>query len=251
MNRIKISPLVSESLDNRSNEIAMREVGVSGSLRQTSTGDLAMFVPMHYEKNYAYPLIVWLHSADATADQVQEVMLELSMRNYVGVAPIARGAGVEFAEVWEQDGLEIDAAHDAVSRAIDAASMRFNINSNRIFLAGLGAGGTMAFRLAFEREELFAGVISIDGPLPADQAPLRDWSNCRRLPVFWAHDRNSVDFDQEQLCRQLRLLHIAGFSVTLRQYPCEELLGSKALSDANRWIMEMISSAVTDHDRER
>jgi phospholipase/carboxylesterase len=104
----------------------------------------------------------------------------------------------------------------------------------------------MAFRLAFERPELFAGVMSVNGPLPRDQAPLRDWSKCREIPVFWAHDRNSDAFDQDQLCRQLRLLHIAGFSVTLRQYPCEDLLCSRALADANHWIMEMIASAITD-----
>ena len=212
---------------------------------RTLDDDFSLFVPMHYEKNYAYPLIVWLHSSGDCCDQIQKVMLEMSMRNYIGVAPTSPSAGLDSEPPWAQNYEAIESAHDAVNAAIDLATMRFKVASHRVFLAGLGTGGTMAFRLAFERPDLFAGVMSINGPLPSRHAPLRDWSNCRRLPVFWAHGRNSTDFGQEQLCQQLKLLHIAGFSVTLRQYPHEDLLCCKTMSDANNWLMEMIETAIT------
>ena len=56
--------------------------------------------------------------------------------------------------------------------AIDHAALRFNIDHQRVFLAGFGGGGEMAFRVAFERPDLFAGVISINGQVPSGDSPL-------------------------------------------------------------------------------
>ena len=252
MNRIKISPLATDTLceanpsaNSPAQNALERKFGAA-----TTADEFSLFVPMHYEKNYAYPLIVWLHSNEQNAAQIQKVMLDMSMRNYVGIAPQSAIGSSQAGYFWNQDLETIEMAHDSVLAAIDRASMRCNIASHRVFLAGSGAGGTMAFRLAFERPEIFAGVMSINGPLPAEQAPLRDWSRCRELPVFWAHGRGTEDFEQEQLCQQLTLLHVAGFSVTLRQYPRPDLLCQKTMSDMNHWLMEMISSAIVDPHRD-
>ena len=193
---------------------------------------------MHYEKNYAYPLIVWLHSAEQDASEVHEVMPRISMRNYVGVAPEICSSD----DPWRQDGTSINRTHDAVIAAVDQARSRFNINPQRIFLAGFGAGATMAFRVALERPELFAGVLAMNGPLPSVGTPLSQWERARKLPVFWAQCRKSDQFDQQQLCRQLRLLHIAGFSLTLRQYPGVDKISDALLGDVNRWIMESVNA---------
>jgi len=263
MNRIKISPLATGELDkftsqsggvaekawpSQSDEFVSPTTAVS-----TTTTQLSFFVPLHYEKNYAYPLIVWLHSEGQNAREIQRAMLDLSLRNYVGVAPesplsnstqnkISKKTNAS-AGRWVQESASIESAHESVVAAIDGARSRFHIANHRIFLAGMGSGGTMAFRLAFEHPELFAGVLSVGGPLP-DAAPLRAWNRCRELPVFWAHSRCSHDFDESQLCEQLRLLHIAGFTVTLRQYPQKNLVCPKTMADMNHWIMETINSAV-------
>lgn len=247
MNRIKLSPLATDSLcDTRQNATqTLCGCDTFEINSQPASGHFSLFVPMHYEKNYAYPLVVWLHSDGQDSDQVQKVMLEMSMRNYVGVSPRAPQGSHSVGYFWDQDFDTIEESHEAVMNAIDTAAVRFNIATNRIFLAGMGSGGTMAFRIAFERPEIFAGVMSINGPVP-ERTPLRDWSRCRELPVFWAHGRQSTAFNQDQLCEQLRLLHVAGFSVTLRQYPHSDLLCQNTMSDMNRWAMEMISTAIID-----
>ena len=94
----------------------------------------------------------------------------------------------------------------------------------------------MAFRLAFTNPEWFAGVASFGGSLPANLTPLSNWLQCRDLPVFWAQGRHSTRFPESNLCRQLRLLHIAGFDVTLRQYPAGNETSANAYDDFNRWI---------------
>lgn len=197
---------------------------------------------MHYESNYSYPLIVWLHSNGDDSQQLHRVLPSASIRNHVGVAPQAPEGDAHRGFFWDQTPDTIDRANASVMTAIDHASVRFNISQQKIFVAGFGAGGKMAFRVAFERPEIFAGVISINGQLPAGHTPLADLSQCRELPVFWAHCRQSVEFLQDDLCDQLKLLHIAGFSVTLRQYPVGDQLFAHALSDMNSWIMEVIQS---------
>lgn len=245
MNRIKISPLATAATCPQPTDLGSSlSLDCFDKLMNRPDDDFSLFVPMHYEKNYAYPLIVWLHGNGEKSTQIQKIMPQTSMRNYAGIAPQAPVGNFEVGYFWDEDPDSIDQGHDSVMAAIDSACLRLNVASRRIYIAGSGAGGTMAFRIALERPDVFAGVISINGPVPTNEKPLGRWSQCRELPVFWAHSRRSKEFDQEQLCEQLRLLHIAGFSVNLRQYPSDECLTTKTLSDMNEWIMEMISSSI-------
>ncbi len=246
MNRIKISPLATAASKTRLNETAKAiSFDHFDKLAIRSKVDISSFVPMHYEKNYAYPLVVWLHSDGASSSELNDIMPQTSTRNFVGIAPQAPVGNFEAGYFWEQELDSIDMAHDSVMAAVESATERFNIRPSRIFIAGAGAGGTMAFRIALERPDVFAGVISVNGPMPKADKPLIHWAESRDVPVFWAHSRKSKDFDQTVLCEQLRLLHIAGFSVTLRQYPGKNCLIAKTLSDVNSWIMETIDSAVS------
>jgi phospholipase/carboxylesterase len=56
--------------------------------------------------------------------------------------------------------------------------------------------------------------------------------------------RGSAGFDESDLCDQLKLLHVAGQDVELRQYPGTTEMPAKVLADVNRWIMNKISSSI-------
>ncbi len=216
-----------------------------GSTVGLPTGDCPrLFLPLHYEPNYKYPLIVWLHSGGDDSAQLLRVMPGISLRNYVGVAPAGNLGNPAQGNQWSQSPSGISAAVERVSQAIDHAQIKTSIRPDRVFLAGYGNGGTMALRVGFELSHLVAGVLSFNGPFPQGMTPLRDWMSCRKVPLFWSHGRKSEEFCEGKLCDQLKLLHIAGFNVTLRQYPHGDELPATALSDANRWIMESISSAI-------
>lgn len=244
MNRIKINPLAVSHLpkfDHPSVAIAFEQIE---KLSVTSRGECSVFVPMNYEPNYKYPLVVWLHENGDDNSQMQRLMSGISLRNYVGIGPNGTFGDEQAGFYWSQCDQGISSADESVLNAIDQALLRFNINDGRIFLGGCARGGEMAFRIAFQRPELFAGVISLNGSIPEQDVPLADWQRCRDLPVFWAHCRESIELDEDLLCEQLRLLHIAGFSVTLRQYPGEEIVVDSMLPDVNNWVMEMIETAV-------
>ena len=202
-----------------------------------------LFVPVHYEPNYAYPLVVWLHGSGDSERQLQRIMPLVSLRNYLAVGPratsVCRPPRSGFA--WRQDGGDIDRAETAVFQCIDQVRDRFNVAAQRIFVAGYADGGTMALRLGLRYPDLFAGALSLGGAFPAGHAPLARLGSVRRLPLFIASGRDSKKYSIEDCCEELRLFHTAGLSVTLRQYPCGDEIVTNMLGDMDRWIMEQVT----------
>lgn len=294
----------------------------------------SLFVPLHYEANYAYPLLVWLHGPNDGHHQIKQIMPHVSVRNYVAVAPAmpsleetsdspsrdygstdqcdraldssagnlnvtdassgessrldsnwdasladehvahrlaklgkrweadacsggqsldddedARSAE-HWGSTWQQSRDMIAAAHDAVEASIARATARCNIARHRIFLAGLESGGTMAIRLALSMPERFAGVASIGGPIPRGLQPMSNLLRVRQLPVLIAHGRDSQQYPVRQLCDELRLFHVAGMSLNVRQYPCGQELTTQMLSDLNSWMMQVVTGVDMDSSRE-
>ncbi|REJ67447.1 MAG: hypothetical protein DWQ31_10940 [Planctomycetota bacterium] len=221
----------------------------------------SVFTPLHYESGYAYPLIVWLHDDNEDEQSIRRMLPKISMRNYLGVG--VRGtrlvtdgdpfAGDEFAT--DEFGSETDGyswcqtldhtflAEHRVLEAVELMSERFNVCPDRVFLAGRGSGGTMAFRIAMRQPDRFAGVISLGGGFPQDDAPLARLVEARRVPVFVAAASDDEAYPSSDCCDDLRLLHAAGMSVTLRYYPQKHRYLGQILGDVDRWIMELIAAS--------
>ena len=200
-----------------------------------------LLAPLHYEPNYAYPLLVWLHGTGGNERELHEIMPLISLRNYAaaGVRGTAAAEGGGFD--WPQSPAGIHAAMARVAEAVARARERFNVHSRRVFLAGYGAGGTMALRLALLSPRLIAGGVSINGCFPAEHAPLAQLSQARDSRLLIAHCRDSQTYSTDHLCRELALFHAAGLSVTLRQYPCPDELTTQMLTDVDAWLMEQIT----------
>ncbi|MDG2014531.1 MAG: alpha/beta hydrolase-fold protein [Pirellulaceae bacterium] len=266
MNRIKLGPLAGmakspsdfcelssdssagesspDRVDARGDNMA-RHLGIANDASASSyRTPSSIFLPVHYESRYAYPLLIWLHPNGSSHQHLDEVMPKISERNFLGVAL----AGTERLDQddtygWLQTSEAIEWMINQVAWQIDTVASRFNIDRQRIFIAGQGNGGTMAYRIALKRPNWFAGVASLNGSLPANLNPLGNWRDCRDVPVFWAHGRRSVYFPESNLCHQLKLLHVAGFDVTLRQYPVADQLPNQVLGDLNEWMMSQLSSS--------
>ncbi len=203
---------------------------------------------MHYAAGYAYPLIVWLHGRGGDERQLQRIMPLVSMQNYVAVAPQgirltdtekAQGEGYG----WLQAADHIQRAEQRVFDSIELAQRKFHVSPRRVFLSGFDDGGTMALRLAMSHPGRFAGVISLCGAFPTGGTPFSNLIAARRLGMFLATGRGSEHYAADHVCEDLRLLHTAGLSVTLRQYPCGHELQPQMLADVNRWVMEQINPA--------
>lgn len=214
--------------------------------------DHALFGPLHYEPNYCYPLIVWIHGPEDDERQLNQVMPHISLRNYVGISPRGTNLQTRYAEgvdsySWEQTPSQIVTALDRVLDCVELASMRFNIAPDRVFLAGYEAGGTMAMRIAMSQPESFAGVASFNGGLPRNHTPFRNVENFRNLPLMLGFGRDGADYSAERLSNDLRLVHAAGMtSLNLRQYPCGDELVTQMLKDFDAWAMEIVTGTSMD-----
>jgi len=203
----------------------------------------SLFAPLHYEPNYSYPLIVWLHGPKDNEHQLRRIMPLLSLRNYAAIGPRATNAYADQTPgfFWATQAGSVSAAERSVLDCLEVARSRFNVNPERVFLAGYDCGGTMAFEVGLRHPDKFAGVISLGGSFPTARPLLSSLPQLRKLPLFIAHGRDSAEYPVERLCEDLRLFHVAGMSVTVRQYPCGDELTTKMLQDLNLWIMERVT----------
>ena len=129
--------------------------------------------------------------------------------------------------------------------SIERASQQYSVHPQRVFLAGFDQGGTMAMRIAMGHPSRLAGVISLCGEFPKGRTPFGNLVAARRLGILLASGRTSLDYPAAQVCQDLRLLHTAGLSITLRQYPCGQEIMPQMLADVDRWIIEQIAPRAT------
>lgn len=205
---------------------------------------LALFGPERYEPRYQYPLIVWLHSCQSNERELEDVMPPLSMQNYVACAPrgthASEACGRRF--FWPQTRAAATVAEELVFASVAAASKSFSIAPQRVFLAGFGSGGSMAWRIALRYPQQFAGVVSICGTFPENHQPLNNLIAARQLPMLWMYGQDSTRCGVEHICETLPLLHAARMGATIRQYAAGDELLTNMLSDMNHWLMEQVTS---------
>ncbi len=221
--------------------------------------------PIHYEPNYAYPLLVWLHSSEKNEKEVFEVAPKISAQNYVAVAPrgllrqkrrvirsrvnnrlVDEQSWMEPYYDWAEDEASVSEAENLVFDSIEQASVKFNINPRRVFILGRGTGGTMALRVGLRNPREFAGIVSIDGAFPSfDNLPLRCWRAARDLPILMTTGSEKSTTIPRLSNQRLRLFHTAGMTVVIRQYNDKsndphsaQLRMNRILSDVNVWTME-------------
>jgi phospholipase/carboxylesterase len=203
------------------------------------------FLPTGYEPNYPYPLLVFMHGHGGNEEQSLRLAPRVSRRNYVaiglrgpllvGVRPDGRGC---FS--WGADGQAGMSAEDYVFRAVEQTRRNYHVHSERIYLAGVCEGATMAFRFALTYPEKVAGVISLNGLLPRS-GPLFRFKKTRGLKVFMGHGIANAVAPLALARRDARLLYSAGIDVKMSTYPTTHKLHPEMLQDANRWVMEQIT----------
>lgn len=185
-----------------------------------------IFVPEHYEENYAYPLIVWIHGDTNPEHDLDRIMPLISERNYFGMSLEAPALGSELEEV--------------LCRRFRDLRRDFHIHSERIFLAGFGEGGTRALELGLAHPEWFAGIACLSGKLPDTRHLLRRFRDLKGKRVLLAVANGSAQVTLAETLQAGNLLRSAGMKVCTRQHDSDSRIASSMLSDIDRWIMREI-----------
>src|SRR5947209_2737881 len=109
------------------------------------------FLPTGYEPNYPYPLLVFFHGQGGSEEQVLRLAPRLSRRNYVCIAlrgPEVLGARPDgrVGYAWGRDGQFDTLVEDYVLSAVEQTRRSYHVHSERIYLAGVCEGATLAYR---------------------------------------------------------------------------------------------------------
>ena len=195
--------------------------GQSTPALQHLGGGATIYVPEHYESNYAYPLIAWLESG-ASAPELLPRMCQLSSRNYLAlsVAPSNRRV--------QSDDENAEPPY-AVGRAIAEVCERYTVHEDRVYIAGFGSGATAALHLLLAHPDWFRGAICLGGGFPAGKRPFRHYRQLRRKRVFASLD---VARPRRGLGTSIRTLHSTGIDVHVTAKS-----GARMLREVDSWIM--------------
>jgi phospholipase/carboxylesterase len=205
------------------------------------------FLPTGYEPNYPYPLLVFLHGHEGNEEQILRLAPRLSRRNYVciglrGPQPLGTRADGRLGYGWGSDSRIHSFIEDYVIRSVEHTRRNYHIHSERIYLAGIAEGATVAYRLGLLFPERFAGVISLNGLMPRQDRPLFRLPQLRELSVFIGHGIANVFMPLSSAREDRRLLYTAGLNVRMHTYPTTHRLHSDMLRDIDRWIIERVNA---------
>ena len=161
----------------------------------------SVLLPLEYHHHHRYPMIVALRAEGrTTAKQLQwwggtqDKPLQAQRHGYIVIAP-------EYADKNQQNYDYSSKVHYIVIQAIRDARKRFNVDSDRIFLAGHGMGGDAAFDIGMTHPDLFAGVIPITGV--SDKYCKYYVSNAERLPWYVVGGELDRDTFERNLRRRI------------------------------------------------
>ncbi len=200
------------------------------------------FLPTGYEPNYAYPLLVFFHGHGGNEEQILRLAPKLSRRNYICIG--LRGPDVvgtrddgRLGYSWGPDASCDAQVEDYVFRAVEQTRRHYHVHSERIYLAGICEGATLAYRLGLMFPEKLAGVIALNGCMPQN-GPLLRLPEIRQLKVFIGHGIANAVVPLSIARRNWRLLYTAGVSVEMHTYPATHRLHRDMLRDIDRWIID-------------
>jgi pimeloyl-ACP methyl ester carboxylesterase len=180
----------------------------AGPGRNATTYHLKL--PPEYTHNRAYPVVIVLHNAGEKArDMLARWETHAADHGYVVAAPDwSQGFGGGEYGYTERE-------HDGVLDTLRDLRRRFQIDSDRVFLFGLGEGGKMAFDVGLAHPDLFAGVVPMCvGP---SHFPRAYWRNAQYLP-FYAINGTRAGDSQAALRQQFDNWVLRGYPALWVEY---------------------------------
>ena len=190
--------------------------------------------PVHPERSPGTPLVVLLHGLGATAAS-QDAYFKMSAlaeeRGFLLALPdgTVNARGLRFWNATDACcgfGATVDDVA-YLTAVIHDVQARFPVDPKRIFLVGHSNGGFMALRLACERSELIAGIVSVAGAA---------WSNpakCRaKTPVSVLQVHGTLDATIKYAGGKLMKATQPGAEATISQWAAKNTCSGKRLESA-------------------
>ena len=192
--------LLFQTLQTFTAAAAATESYETGIMRSGAEGaSHAVFAPLHYEPNYAYPLIVWLHGGGDTEQQLRRVMPFISLRNYVAVAHAGHEscrAATERAKASTGCKRPSTSTMHTIGFALPSTNENSDLTfrADRIFFVGHECSSTIHASECSNRWRLPASCRSVG--LFRAWAPLAELNVVPTIPLFVASPAGPVFSDR-------------------------------------------------------
>src|SRR5262249_47900017 len=120
----------------------------SAVLFTTPRRPVRVYLPTDYQPLYAYPLVVLFHANGECEDHAARLVPVLSRRNYVVMClrgPVSLGTRADGrpAFAWA----DASKAKRDLEAALEYATAQYSVHPDRVFLAGVNEGATVALKL--------------------------------------------------------------------------------------------------------
>lgn len=198
---------------------------VAEPVAEAAAGLDEVFIPDHYESNYAYPLLVWLQTTTWPPGGFERIMRMVSERNYFGVAlPV----------------VDADRMEEQLQETVARLRRRYHLHTERVFLVGIGEAGTRALSTGLGRPDWFGGVAAISSPWPTESRLLARYDELRGKRVLLGVDDRDDDALVEGVERAQKLLWTAGMHVTTLSCSNGGKTCPGLFRELDRWFMQSV-----------
>jgi len=153
-----------------------RQVDIPGNFRKGPRYFLQL--PPEYHVGRSYPVLFVLHEAgEKPEEMLKRWSIAAAQNGYFLVAPEWEKTGSS------RRGYQYSAQeHAAVLEVLRELRRQFQVDSDKVFVSGLGEGGNMAYDVGLAHPDLFAGVLPMGGR-PRYFAKSY-WQNGQYLPFY-------------------------------------------------------------------
>ena len=134
-------------------------------------------LPPEYHHGRSYPLMIALTHTTIPAEKFAALLSPYTDRNGYILATLDWTN--QFDDGYDESGKD----HPKVTAVLRDLLRRFQVDSDRVFLFGLGEGATFAFDMGASHPDLFAGVVAFGGT-PKRELYMHYWANTQKLPYY-------------------------------------------------------------------
>ena len=214
----------------------------SGCCADTKTSSVAghlnhLQVPLHYESDYSYPLVVWLSQNAKKRQELTEFAKSLSLRNYVITAPFLTSALIRGAH---SPAASTELA-TAINCSIQHAMQKMRIHPQRIFVVAEQDFLPATLNSMPLIHDRISGIASLLRSSQLPNPPCSSLSGLHPIPPLFFCLSELGSHLKDEIEQPWRLFHSLGYKVRFKTIAPGSGFQHSALRNIDRWIMEAVT----------
>ncbi|MBI4456169.1 MAG: prolyl oligopeptidase family serine peptidase [Acidobacteria bacterium] len=179
-----------------------------------------LFVPMHYDKQSKYPLVLWLHgSGGRGTDNRKQISQGNRIGTHVWIKPENQARYPCFvlapqSDEWVRlDSWEATDELRLTVEIVDSIQREFAIDSRRLYVAGQSMGGYGTWALIAQYPRVFAAAVPIAGGGDTRKASL-----IAHMPIWAFHGEKDPTVKVEESRNMIEAIRKAGGNPGYTEY---------------------------------